>query len=39
MSIDNVQVTATLPQKSCTGTLTDSERARLQELIPIPIRM
>jgi len=33
--VDNGQVTATLQQKSCTGALTDSERARLQALIPI----
>jgi hypothetical protein len=33
--IDNGQVTATLQQKSCTGALTDSERTRLQKLIPI----
>ena len=33
--IDNGQVTATLQQKSCTGALTDSERTRLQTLIPI----
>ena len=33
--IDNGQITATLQQKSCSGTLTDSERARLQKLIPI----
>jgi hypothetical protein len=33
--IDNGQVTASLQQKSCTGALTDSERTRLQKLIPI----
>src|ERR1044072_7669315 len=33
--IDNGQVTATLQQKSCSGALIDSERARLQKLIPI----
>jgi len=33
--IDNGQVTATQQQKSCTGTLTDVERSKLQTLIPI----
>jgi hypothetical protein len=33
--IDNGQVTATLQQKSCTAALTDSERNKLQKLIPI----
>lgn len=33
--IDNGQVMATLQQKSCSGALTDSERAALQKLIPI----
>ena len=33
--IDNGQVTATLQQKSCSGPLTDSERSKLQTLIPI----
>lgn len=33
--IDNGQVTASLQQKSCSGALTDSERTRLQTLIPI----
>jgi len=33
--IDNGQVSATLQQKSCTGALTDSERAGLQKLMPI----
>jgi len=33
--IDNGKVTTTLQQKSCSGTLTDSERARLEKLIPI----
>jgi hypothetical protein len=32
--IEGVQVTAT-QQKSCSGALTDSERAQLQKLIPI----
>jgi hypothetical protein len=29
------QVTATLQQKSCSGPLTDSERSKLQALVPI----
>jgi hypothetical protein len=33
--IDGSQVTATLQQKSCSGTLTDAERSKLQALIPI----
>jgi hypothetical protein len=33
--IDGDQVTATLQQKSCSGLLTDSERSKLQKLIPI----
>ena len=33
--IDGGQVTATLQQKSCSGTLTNSERSKLQALIPI----
>lgn len=33
--IDNGEVMATLQQKSCSGALTDSERAALQKLIPI----
>lgn len=33
--IDNGQVMATLQQKSCSDTLTDSERTKLQNLIPI----
>lgn len=33
--IDNGQVTASLQQKSCSGAITDSERTRLQKLIPI----
>ena len=33
--IDNGQVTATLQQKSCSGALTDAERAKLQKLIAI----
>ena len=33
--IVDAQVTATLQQKSCTGTLTDAERSKLQKLIPI----
>jgi hypothetical protein len=33
--IDGSQVTATLQQKSCSGSLTDSERSNLQKLIPI----
>jgi hypothetical protein len=33
--IDNGQITATLQQKSCSGTLTESDRAKLQKLIPI----
>jgi hypothetical protein len=33
--IDGSQVTATLQQKSCSGTLTDSERSKLSKLIPI----
>jgi hypothetical protein len=33
--IDNGQITATLQQKSCTAALTDSERSKLQKLIPI----
>jgi len=32
--IDNGQITATLQQKSCGGTLSDSERGKLQKLIP-----
>jgi hypothetical protein len=35
IDIDNAQVTATLQQKSCSGTLTDSERSKLQKLIAI----
>ena len=35
ITIDNGQVSATLQQKSCTGALTDSERAGLQKLMPI----
>jgi len=35
ITIDNGQVSASLQQKSCTGALTDSERTRLQKLIPI----
>jgi hypothetical protein len=35
IGIDNGQVTAALQQKSCNGTLTDSERAKLQKLIVI----
>jgi hypothetical protein len=34
IAIENGQVTATLQQKSCTGALTDSERGKLQKLIP-----
>ena len=33
--IDGSQVTATLQQKSCSGALTDSERSKLEALIPI----
>ena len=33
--IEGGQVTATLQQKSCTAPLTDSERSKLQKLIPI----
>jgi hypothetical protein len=33
--VDGDQVTATLHQKSCPGTLTDAERNRLQTLLPI----
>jgi hypothetical protein len=33
--VNGDQVTATLHQKWCPGTLTDSERNRLQTLIPI----
>ena len=33
--IDGSQVTATLQQKSCSGSLTDSERSKLSKLIPI----
>jgi len=33
--IDNGQVSASLQQKSCSGALTDSERTKLQKLIPI----
>jgi len=33
--IDGSQVTATLQQKSCSGSLTDSERSQLSKLIPI----
>src|SRR3954452_75576 len=32
--IDNGEVTATLQQKSCSGTLSGPERAKLQKLIP-----
>jgi hypothetical protein len=35
IAIEKGQITATLQQKSCSGTLTDSERANLQKLIPI----
>jgi hypothetical protein len=33
--VDSGEVTATLQQKSCTATLTDSEHAKLQQLIAI----
>jgi hypothetical protein len=33
--VDDGAVTARLQQKSCGGALTDSERSRLQKLIPI----
>jgi hypothetical protein len=35
VTVEGGQVTATLQQKSCTSPLTDSERSRLQTLIPI----
>jgi len=35
MVIDRGQITATLQQKSCSGTLSAAERGKLQKLIPI----